>query len=229
MEKGLIVAIDGYSSTGKSTIAKMLAKCLRYVYVDTGAMYRAVALYSLQHSITDEAVLKDLLPDISIKLRYNVHNREYETSLNGVNVENEIRGMDVSNRVSVVSSWQSVRTFLVEQQRKLGAKGGIVMDGRDIGTVVFPNADVKFFLTTKLEVRALRRYEQLVAKGVKVSYKEVAQNVLERDYKDENREISPLKPAKDAILIDNTWMALEDELDLMLREIRLVDDDYYRD
>ncbi|GHV68571.1 cytidylate kinase [Bacteroidia bacterium] len=222
--KKWIVAIDGYSSTGKSTVAKLLAVKLRAIYIDTGAMYRAVTLYAMQNGfISDgkiaEKALEENLSNVSIQFVYNAAKKQNETVLNGVNVENEIRGMDVSGFVSPISGLAFVRTFLVEQQREMGRNGRVVLDGRDIGSVVFPNADVKFFLTSLPSVRAERRFKELRAKGVDVTYEEVEANVHERDYQDEHRAVSPLLKVDDAILIDNSYMTLEEEVEAMMKHI----------
>ncbi|MDL2251301.1 (d)CMP kinase [Odoribacter sp. OttesenSCG-928-J03] len=222
--KGLIIAIDGHSSTGKSTVAKILAARLNYTYIDTGAMYRAVTLFALRNNCLDagkidEESLIRKLHTISLDFKYNTDKGIYETYMNGEKVEEEIRGMDVANYVSAVSSIAAVREYLVEKQREMGKKGGVVMDGRDIGSVVFPHAEVKFFLTSRPEVRAKRRYEELKAKGVVVSYEEVEENIRSRDYQDENRAVSPLKRVEDAILVDNSEMTIEEEVEKMCRII----------
>lgn len=223
--KALIIAIDGHSSTGKSTVAKIIAARMGYAYIDTGAMYRAVTLAAMREKSVskgevDTESLRNCLKKISIEFRYNPSENKNETYLNGENVEELIRGMEVSNNVSVISSVDFVRVFLVEKQREMGEKGGVVMDGRDIGSVVFPQADVKFFITALPEVRALRRYNELIGKGKSVSYEEVEENVKSRDYLDEHRAVSPLVRTEDAVLIDNSSMTVEDEVEQMLRIIR---------
>ena len=207
--KKIIIAIDGFSSTGKSTIAKALAKALNYVYVDTGAMYRAVALFAMQKGYInteylDKESLINSLKDIRLKFNYNAQLGFAEMFLNGTNVENEIRTLEVSQYVSRIAEISEVRAKLVEQQQKMGQERGIVMDGRDIGTVVFPDAEVKIFMNSSAEKRAQRRFEELMAKGQNVTYEEVLKNVQERDYIDTHREDSPLKVAEDAIQIDNS-------------------------
>ncbi len=225
--KELVIAVDGYSSTGKSTLAKIVAARLGLVYIDTGAMYRAVTLKALREGVVvgggvDRKRLKKYLQDISIELKYNVASGKSETYLNDENVENQIRGMEVSNSVSQIAAIDFVREFLVEKQREMGEKGGVIMDGRDIGSVVFPDADVKFFLTTSLDVRAMRRYKELAEKGDPVSYEEVRENVRQRDYIDTHREIGPLKQTDDAILLDNSDMGIEEGVQFMLRHIKAV-------
>lgn len=224
--KNKIIAIDGYSSTGKSTIAKQLAKKLNIIYVDTGAMYRAITLYALQNNLiteqgmVDEFDLKSKLPQINISFKYNALEQQNETYLNGVHVESEIRGMQVSNLVSYIASLSPVRAFLVELQRKMGDSQSLVMDGRDIGTVVFPNADYKFFITATPEIRAQRRYDELRAKGKQVSFEDVKKNITERDRIDSTRAISPLRKAKDAIEIDNSKLNREETLNKILSYIQ---------
>lgn len=207
--KKIIVAIDGFSSTGKSTIAKQLAQQLGYVYVDTGAMYRAVALFAMQNGYInteylDKESLINSLNDIRLKFNYNAQLGFAEMYLNDQNVEHDIRTLEVSQYVSRIAEISEVRAKLVEQQQKMGQERGIVMDGRDIGTVVFPDAEVKIFMNSSAEKRAQRRFEELMDKGQNVTYEEVLKNVQERDYIDTNREDSPLKVAEDAIEIDNS-------------------------
>lgn len=223
--KALIIAVDGHSSTGKSTVAKRLAARLGYAYIDTGAMYRAVTLEAMRRGLVKggtigEEKLRDCLKKIHIGFHYNADKGSNETYLNGECVEDEIRGMEVSANVSLVAGLGFVREFLVQQQREMGKQGGVVMDGRDIGSVVFPQAEVKFFMTASPEVRAERRYKELTEKGEKVDYQEVEKNVRKRDYLDEHREIAPLKKTEDAVLIDNSHMTVEEEIELMLRYIR---------
>ena len=212
----ITIAIDGHSSTGKSTVAKQLADWLDYVYVDSGAMYRAVTLYAMRKgyiSITrfDRSRLVKSLPEISLTFKKNSSTNKAEIYLNGQNVETEIRTMEVSELVSPVATISAVRKKLVEQQQLMGAGKGVVMDGRDIGTVVFPDAELKIFMTASAEKRARRRYEELLERGDEVSYAEVLENVLERDHIDSTREDSPLIKAQDAIEIDNSEMNLEDQ------------------
>lgn len=219
MEK-ITIAIDGYSSTGKSTIAKELAKALGYIYVDTGAMYRAVTLFAIRNNLVGGSkenigALIQLLPKINLKFVYNEPLGFSEMYLNGENVENEIRSLSVSQLVSQVATIAEVRYMLVQMQKKMGADKGIVMDGRDIGTVVFPDAELKIFMTASPEKRAYRRYKELLDKGEKVSYEEVLDNVQNRDLIDSTREFSPLKIADDAIEFDNSDMGLKEQFDRM--------------
>lgn len=220
----MIIAVDGYSSTGKSTVAKRLAARLGLTYIDTGAMYRVVTLVALRmKGIVDGKVNTELLnaclKNLKINFKYNHELSRYESFLNEECVEDEIRGMEVSDNVSTIATLDFVRQFLVAQQREMGSRESVIMDGRDIGSVVFPQADVKFFMTASLEVRAKRRYDELRQKGVEVTYQEVEANVKKRDYIDSHREISPLVQVKDAIVIDNSNMTLEEEIDLMVKEI----------
>lgn len=210
--KKIVIAIDGHSSCGKSTMAKQLAQTIGYIYVDTGAMYRSVTLYALRHHLfnNDGSVntedLRTQLPQIHISFRLNPETQRPETYLGDENVEQEIRQMEVSNHVSLVAAVPFVREKLVTEQQQMGKSKGIVMDGRDIGTTVFPNAELKIFVTASAEVRAQRRYDELTAKGVATDYREVLQNVKERDYLDSHREASPLRQAPDAIVLDNSTM-----------------------
>lgn len=221
----MVVAVDGYSSTGKSTVAKLVGKELGLVYIDTGAMYRAVTYFALKQELfngdfVDEVVLKDKLSQVSITFVPNAESGKNDTYLNGECVENEIRGMEVSNRVSIIAAIGFVREFLVAQQQAMGRVGNVIMDGRDIGTVVFPNAEVKFFMTASPQVRALRRYEELKAKGDNVTYEEVEKNVINRDYIDSHRSVSPLVQAPDAIVIDNGNMTIEQNVQFMVQTIK---------
>jgi cytidylate kinase len=216
--KKITIAIDGFSSTGKSTIAKQLAKALGYVYVDTGAMYRAITLYGLQQGFIgpehqDSAALIADLSNIKLEFRFNPELGFSEMYLNTVNVEKKIRTLEVSQFVSKVAVLEEVRQKLVQLQQEMGKNKGIVMDGRDIGTVVFPGAELKIFMTAAPEIRANRRYKELVDKGEKVSYKEVLRNVQERDYIDSHREFSPLKKADDAIEFDNSHMSTSEQFE----------------
>ena len=212
----IVIAIDGFSSCGKSTMAKGLAKRIGYIYIDSGAMYRAVTLYCINHNLVDgnlidENSLKKQMQNIHIEFKINTLSGRPETWLNGKNVEQEIRSMQVSNLVSPVSALKFVRTAMTTQQQALGKAKGIVMDGRDIGTTVFPHAELKIFVTASAETRAKRRLEELKAKGENISYQEVLKNVQERDYIDQNRSESPLKKADDAMLLDNSDMTLEEQ------------------
>lgn len=222
MKKKIIIAIDGHSSTGKSTMAKQLAKELGYVYVDTGAMYRAVALFAMKHSFIksdffDKQALINALDQLSLSFIFNETRGFAEMYLNNENVEDQIRTLEVSAQVSVVAAVSEVRRLLVAQQQKMGEEKGIVMDGRDIGTVVFPNAELKLFVTASAEIRAKRRYDELLAKGEIVSYDEIFQNVVERDRIDSSRSDSPLVKAADAIEIDNSNLSREQQFELILK------------
>ncbi len=217
----IIIAIDGYSSCGKSTLAKQLANHLGYVYIDTGAMYRSVALYALQNGlIKDNYVMRDELiaelPLVNIVFKHSSHNNKSETFLNGKNVEHDIRGMEVSRYVSFISLIKEVRTKLVTLQREMGKEKGIVMDGRDIGTAVFPNAELKIFMTADKDVRVRRRYNELKNKHVVVSMEEVSENLNMRDFEDSHREENPLKQAEDARVIDNTDLNFDEQFNLVL-------------
>jgi cytidylate kinase len=219
--KKITIAIDGFSSTGKSTLAKQLAKKLGYAYVDTGAMYRAVTLFAMQNGcITadffDKQTLINSLLFINLQFNYNPDLGFAEMYLNEVNVETEIRTIEVSNFVSKVAEVSEVRAKLVQQQQKMGKRKGIVMDGRDIGTVVFPDAELKIFMTASPETRAQRRFDELQAKGQDVSFEEVYKNVQERDYIDTHRDDSPLVKAADAIEIDNSNLSREEQFDAVL-------------
>lgn len=209
----IIVAIDGYSSCGKSTIAKALAKYAGYTYVDTGAMYRAIALFTLRNNLTDEAAIITALPQIEVGF-VQVDGAQHVT-LNGEDVEGQIRTLEVGNRASQISAIKEVRAFLVAQQQKMGEAKGIVMDGRDIGTVVFPNAELKLFLTASPEVRAQRRYDELVEKGEKPDFAAVLADVNDRDYRDTHRAESPLRQAEDAIVVDNSNMTREEQMQVI--------------
>ncbi len=214
--KKIIIAIDGVSSTGKSTMAKDLANALHYTYIDTGAMYRAVTLYCLQHGlfhgdILDESALQQIMPSLSITFRLNPDTHKAETWLNGVNVEKEIRSMEVAGQVSRIAALGFVRRALVAQQQKMGKEKGIVMDGRDIGTVVFPDAEMKVYVTASPEVRARRRMDELQAKGDPVDYDAVLENVKMRDHIDMNRAESPLRKADDALELDNSSLTIAEQ------------------
>lgn len=216
MSKNITIAIDGFSSTGKSTLAKLIAQKYNYVYVDTGAMYRAVTLFALKEDLVGknfirENELKSKLEDIKLSFRFNERLGFAEIFLNEVNVENKIRTLEISELVSKVAKISEVRKKLVEQQQLMGKKGGIVMDGRDIGTVVFPNADLKIFLTASAKERATRRYNELIEKGENVTYNDILFNVQERDRIDSTRKDSPLTKAKDAIEIDNSNLGIEEQ------------------
>lgn len=226
--KKIIIAIDGHSSTGKSTVAKQLAKHLGYTYIDTGAMYRSVSLYALQqnyivNNIINETALNKDLDHITIEFKKNITTEVIETFLNEENVESKIRGLEVSNYVSDVAAISKVRRFLVLQQQKMGEQKGIVMDGRDIGTVVFPEAELKLFMTASAEIRAKRRFDELTNKGEEVSFIEVLENVQKRDFVDSNREDSPLMKAKDAYLIDNSALTRTEQFEYILELVRVAE------
>jgi cytidylate kinase len=217
MEKKLIIAIDGYSSCGKSTFARSIAKELNYIFIDSGAMYRTVTLFCMRRNfistngLNTPAILSEL-KDINIDFVYNSDKNEYETFLNSENVEKEIRGMEVTAYVSRISQIPEVRTRMVEIQRQIGAQKGIVMDGRDIGTVVFPNADIKIFMTASVDIRATRRHNELKNKGINIEFEEIKRTIIARDIADENRDISPLRRADDAIVLDNSRMTVDEQM-----------------
>lgn len=223
--KKIVIAIDGYSSCGKSTMAKNLARQLGYVYVDTGAMYRAVTLYALRHQLfkangeVDAASLQQAMPDISVSFQFNNQTGKPDTYLNDELVEQEIRTMQVSERVSKIAALPFVRTALVAQQQRMGVDKGIVMDGRDIGTVVFPRAELKIFVTASAEVRAQRRYDELQQKGMPARYDDILKNVQERDYIDSHREVSPLRKADDAIELDNSNLTIDEQQQWLLQQV----------
>ena len=215
--KKITIAIDGFSSCGKSTMAKDLAKEIGYIYVDTGAMYRSVTLFALRHNLFNadgtirEEELKEQMKDINISFQLNKTTGRPDTYLNGENVENDIRTMEVSSHVSPIATLSFVREALVAQQQRMGAEKGIVMDGRDIGTVVFPKAELKIFVTASAEVRAQRRYDELKAKGMDADYADILKNVEERDYIDSHRATSPLRKADDAIELDNSNLTIAEQ------------------
>lgn len=222
--KKITIAIDGFSSTGKSTLAKQLAKHLGYVYVDTGAMYRAVTFFSMQNGYIskdffDKQTLINSLPFIKLHFEFNAELGFGEMFLNNVNVEKEIRTLEVSNFVSMVAEVSEVRAKLVEQQQEMGKEKAIVMDGRDIGTVVFPKAELKIFMTASSETRAQRRFDELQAKGQEVSFEDVLTNVEQRDYIDTHRDDSPLVKAEDAIEIDNSYLTRDEQFNAVLEMV----------
>jgi len=226
LNKKIIIAVDGYSSTGKSTLAKELAKHLGFIYVDTGAMYRAVTLFAMQKGFIrkdyfDAVSLIESLPEIKLNFKYNPDLGFAEMYLNEFNVENEIRTIEVSNFVSLVAEISEVRAKLVEQQQEMGKNKGIVMDGRDIGTKVFPDAEIKLFMTASPLIRAQRRFDELQKKGDKVNFEEVLKNVEERDHIDTHRTDSPLVKAKDAIEFDNSNISKQEQFEKVLKWIRL--------
>ena len=217
----ITIAIDGFSSTGKSTVARQLASALAYVYVDTGAMYRAVTLYALRSGFisgetVDHHTLIDQLESLDLEFRHNPDSERSDMYLNGENVEKAIRTLEVSQMVSQVSVLPEVREKLVALQRKMGENKALVMDGRDIGTVVFPNAELKIFMTATPDIRAARRYKELLERGEDVQYEDVLENVRKRDHIDANRAVSPLKKAEDAVVIDNSDMGLEEQFERLL-------------
>ena len=228
--KTITIAIDGHSSSGKSTMAKDLAREIGYTYIDTGAMYRAVTLYALRHHLFEgdtiqEAALKQALPDIQIAFRPNEVTGRPDTYLNGCCVEQEIRGMEVADHVSQVAALGFVREALVAKQQEMGRAKGVVMYGRDIGTVVFPDAELKFFITASPEVRAQRRMTELQAKGESASYEEVLANIRKRDYLDTHREVGPLRQAEDARVLDNSNMTIPEQKAWLLAQFHEVVDE----
>lgn len=224
----ITIAIDGYSSCGKSTMAKDLAREIGYIYIDSGAMYRAVTLYCIQQQLFDAdnqinvQQLQNDIDKIKISFQLDPQTQRPQTYLNGVNVEKEIRTMEVSSRVSPVAALGFVRKALVRQQQEMGKAKGIVMDGRDIGTTVFPDAELKIFVTASAEVRTQRRYEELTAKGENASFEEILANVKERDHIDETREVSPLRRADDALLLDNSHLTIEEQKQWLLEQYQKV-------
>lgn len=226
--KKITIAIDGFSSCGKSTMAKDLARELGYVYVDTGAMYRCVTLYALRHGLfrADGTInlpqLEAEIPNINISFKLNKETGRPDTHLNNENVESEIRTMEVSSRVSPIAAVPFVRAALVAQQQKMGEDKGIVMDGRDVGTVVFPNAELKIFVTASAEVRAQRRYDELKAKGMEADFEEILENVKQRDYIDSHREVSPMRKADDAIELDNSHISIAEQKQWLIEQYKRV-------
>jgi CMP/dCMP kinase len=212
--KNIIITIDGWSSCGKSTLAKQLAKALGYIYIDSGAMYRAITLYFLRNHIdwTNNAEINEALNNIHIEFQFNEKSLQSEIVLNGENVEYVIRDLVIAEKVSDIAAIKDVRTFAVAQQQKMGADKGIVMDGRDIGTTVFPDAELKIFMTADPRVRVERRYKELFIKNPNITIEEVRNNLEMRDYIDSNREVSPLKKADDAVVIDNTNLSMQEQL-----------------
>lgn len=224
--KKITIAIDGFSSCGKSTMAKDLARRLGYVYVDTGAMYRSVTLFAMRHGLfeqdgsvrTDE--LRRLMPEIRISFKLNAETGRPDTYLNGQLVEQEIRGMEVSSHVSPIAAIPFVREEMVRQQQLMGKDKGIVMDGRDIGTTVFPDAELKIYVTASAEVRARRRYDELTAKGQPADYDEILRNVQERDYIDSHRAVSPSRKADDALELDNSHLTIAEQNEWLMEQVR---------
>ncbi len=226
INRKLTIAIDGYSSCGKSTVARSLARRMGYTYIDSGAMYRAVTLFCIRKglikdSVVDEEKLRPLMSQISIDFEHNPITNNEDTFMNGENIEHEIRRIEVSNLVSPVSKIDFVREEMVKLQRQLSKDKGIVMDGRDIGTVVFPDADLKIFMTADPEIRAMRRYEELRGKNETVSLEEIKKNIQNRDYIDSHREHSPLRQADDAVVLDNSMLTREEQLQWILDLIKL--------
>lgn len=225
--KKIVIAVDGFSSCGKSTMAKDLAKAIGYIYIDSGAMYRAVTLFALRRNLfladgqVNEEQLRAELPEIRITFVLNQEQRP-ETYLNGENVEKEIRGLEVSSRVSRIAALDFVRAELVHQQQLMGQEKSIIMDGRDIGTCVFPNAELKIFVTASAEIRAQRRYDELTAKGEKVNFEEILHNVQERDRIDMTRAVSPLRKADDALELDNSHLTPEQQKEWLLEQYNRV-------
>jgi cytidylate kinase len=217
--KKIIITIDGWSSCGKSTLAKQLAKALGYVYIDSGAMYRAITLYFLRNHINwlDTDQVNNALADITLDFKFNNQTQQTEIYLNEENVEYVIRDLVIAEKVSEIAAIKAVRTFAVSQQQKMGEQKGIVMDGRDIGTTVFPDAEIKFFMTADIAVRVERRYMEMFAKNPNTSIEDVKSNLEMRDYIDSNREISPLRKAADAIELDNTSLSIEKQLEIALK------------
>ena len=220
----ITIAIDGYSSCGKSTIAKALAAKLNYAYVDSGAMYRCITLYCLRKGIIKEQKFNKeeviaILPEIRLSFQFNPHTKTSETFLNSENVEKEIRGMEVAVNVSKISTIKEVREYTVAIQRELGKHKGVVMDGRDIGTHVFPHAELKIFMTADTEIRTQRRRDELWSKGQHIEYEEIKKNLLQRDYDDTHRKESPLTKAKDAIVLDNSDLNKEEQLEYVIKLI----------
>lgn len=219
--KRIIIAIDGFSSCGKSTMAKALARNIGYLYFDSGAMYRTVALFCMQNGLIngeeiDTAALRERLDEIHISFEADPETKNSVTLLNGVNVEHEIRSLEVSQYVSKVAALDFVRSAMVDQQREMGKQKGIVMDGRDIGTTVFPDAEMKVFVTASAEVRAQRRYDELVARGDNPDFNDILENVLQRDHIDQTREVSPLRKADDALLLDNSDLTREEQMNWLV-------------
>lgn len=221
--KKITIAIDGFSSCGKSTMAKDLAREIGYIYIDSGAMYRAVTLYSIEHKLfngkdIDTEKLEKEIDNIHISFLLDPNTQRPRTQLNGKDVEDRIRTMEVSSRVSIIAAIGFVRSHLVAQQQEMGRAKGIVMDGRDIGTTVFPDAELKIFVTASAEIRAERRYKELMAKGEKANFDEILTNVKERDHIDQTRSVSPLRQADDALLLDNSHMTISEQKEWLMQQ-----------
>lgn len=221
----IIIAIDGYSSTGKSTFARLLAEKLSYIYVDTGALYRGVTLFALENEFIDEknqvneVSLKESLNNLKSEFRFTTEAGKSELFLNGINVEKKIRSIEVSEKVSFIARLSLVRNYVDNILHELGKEKGVVMDGRDIGTVVFPNAELKIFMTANPQVRAKRRFDEMVASGENPDFEQILRNVIERDSIDQNREVAPLRKSPEAILIDNSNMTVTEQLDMIIKII----------
>lgn len=223
--KKITIAIDGFSSCGKSTMAKDLAREIGYIYIDSGAMYRAVTLYCIQNGLfdgkeIDVECLKSRIDEIHISFNLDPLTQRPRTQLNGIDVEDKIRTMEVSSRVSIIAALDFVRAALVAQQQKLGQDKGIVMDGRDIGTTVFPDAELKIFVTASAEIRAERRFKELQEKGENANYEEILANVKERDYIDQNRAVSPLRRAEDSLLLDNSILSISEQKEWLIEQYK---------
>lgn len=223
--KKITIAVDGYSSCGKSTLAKQLAKYFSYVFIDTGAMYRATTYFCMKNKLIEGDTvnvpeLQKRLNEIKIEFKLNEQTKQNDVYLNGENIEKAIRTIEVSDKVSSVSKLKFVREFLVSQQQQMGEAKAVVMDGRDIGTVVFPNAELKLFMTADSDVRARRRYEELIEKNIAEDFEVVKANIEKRDYEDENREESPLRKAKDAIVIDNSDMTVDQQFEVAVNLVK---------
>jgi CMP/dCMP kinase len=224
-KKKITIAVDGFSSCGKSTLARQLAKELAYQYIDSGSMYRAVTLFALRQNLLiegniDKQKLIKQLDNISVRFHFNEVEQKSETYLNGENVEAEIRGLGVAAYVSQVAAIPEVRTEMVKIQRQMGSHGGVVMDGRDIGTVVFPHAELKIFMTASPEIRAQRRFDELIQKGEDVQFDEVLKNINGRDHIDQNRDVSPLAKAQEAFLLDNSYLNQREQLKIVLQKVK---------
>lgn len=222
MGKPIIIAIDGFSSCGKSTIAKGLARKLKYNYIDTGAMYRSVTLYFINHNVdvNNQEQIQNALNNIRIEFQYNPDKEASDTYLNGIYVEDEIREMRISSKVSKISAIKEVRDFLMVQQRLIGEEKAVIMDGRDIGTTIFPHAELKLFMTASDEVRSERRFQEMIGKGNEVTREEVLKNLIERDRIDSSREHSPLRQAEDAVVIDNSELTMQEQLDIVMELVQ---------
>ena len=221
----IVIAIDGYASTGKSSIAKLLSSHLNYIYINSGSMYRAITFYAISNKLIPLTkkninILINLLPDVQLDYRINNSTGFYDIYLNNTNIENKLKSLEVSNHVSLIAEIPNIRKHVVKIQKSFQNKGGLVMDGRDIGSVVFPNADLKLFLTASDDVRAKRRYDELIYDGYTINYKDVFNNIISRDKKDSKRKDSPLIIPKDAVVIDNSKMNITDQLNFIIKLIK---------